>query len=104
MAIDPIEPVAAILPVQTSYTYSVQPLQNGQGVERILTTETENQNGSVLSVSNDVLPIYDGFGNLQTIPPQSRGELVWCAVPYVTPSCQTRNHWRMTYAVIVDGQ
>ena len=40
MAIDPIEPVAAILPVQTRYTYSVQPLQNGQGVERILTAET----------------------------------------------------------------
>ena len=76
MAIDPIEPVAAILPVQTSYTYSVQPLQNGQGVERILTAETENQNGRVLSVSNAVLTIYARFGTLQTIPPQSRGELV----------------------------
>jgi hypothetical protein len=75
MSIDPIEPISAIMPVQTSHSYTIRPLQNAQGVERIVTIETENQTGRVLSVSSSVLTIYDRFGNLQTIPPQSRGQL-----------------------------
>mgnify|MGYP001353335361 CR=1 FL=1 len=76
MSIDPVDAISAILPVQTSYTYRTQPTQNGQAVERSVTIQTENQDGRVLSESNAVLTIYDRFGNLQTIPPQSRGQLV----------------------------
>jgi len=67
VSIDPIEPISAILPVQTTYTYRTIALQNAQGVQHVTTIENENQSGRTVSTSASVLTIYDSFGNLQTL-------------------------------------
>jgi hypothetical protein len=52
MSIDPIDPISALIPVNMLNTFTVTPLKNGEAVEHAVQS------------------------NLQTIPPQSKGELV----------------------------
>ncbi len=70
-----IEPVAALIPVDNYVTHKTVALQNASGTEEITITETINSDGRTMTTSEVALTIYDRFGNLQTIAPQSRGEL-----------------------------
>ncbi len=70
-----IEPIGALIPVDNYVTHKTVPLQNATGTEEITITEAINSDGRTMTTSEVSLTIYDRFGNLQTIPPQSRGEL-----------------------------
>ena len=70
-----IEPIGALIPVNNYVVHKTVPLQNATGTEEITITEAINSDGRTMTTSEVSLTIYDRFGNLQTIPPQSRGEL-----------------------------
>jgi hypothetical protein len=76
MSIDPIDPISALIPVNMLNTFTVTPLKNGEAVEHAVQSTIINGDGRTISVSQSVLTVYDRFANLQTIPPQSKGELV----------------------------
>ena len=67
------KPVEAIEP-QNVYTYKSVPTKDAQAVKHIAVVE-HMKDGKVANVSNSVLTLYDKFGKLVTIPPQSRGDL-----------------------------
>ena len=70
-----IEPIGALIPVNNYVVHKTVPLQNATGTEEITITEAINSDGRTMTTSEVALTIYDRFGNLQTIPPQSRGQL-----------------------------
>tara|TARA_Y100000593_G_scaffold89588_1_gene174136 strand:+ start:84 stop:314 length:231 start_codon:yes stop_codon:yes gene_type:complete len=75
MSVPPVDPVSSLIPVHNFVSHATVPLKNATGVEHITTTEVIGSDGRTMSTTEIAHIIYDKFGRLQTIPPQSRGEL-----------------------------
>ena len=75
MSVPPVDPVSSLIPVHNFVSHATVPLKNATGVEHITTTEVIGSDGRTMSTTEIAHITYDKFGRLQTIDPQSRGEL-----------------------------
>ena len=75
MSVPPVDPVSSLIPVHNFVSHRTVPLKNATGVEHITRTETVGSDGRVMSTTEAAHITYDRFGRLQTIDPQSKGEL-----------------------------
>ena len=75
MSVPPVDPVSSLITVHNFVSHATVPLKNAPGVEHITTTEVIGSDGRTMSTTEIAHITYDKFGRLQTIDPQSKGEL-----------------------------
>lgn len=75
MSVPPVDPVSSLIPVHNYVSHSTMTLKNATGIEHITRTEVIGSDGRVMSTTEAAYITYDKFGKLQTIDPQSKGEL-----------------------------
>ena len=75
MSVPPVDPVSSLIPVHNFVSHATVHLKNATGVEHITTTEVIGSDGRTMSTTEIAHITYDKVGRLQTIDPQSKGEL-----------------------------